>query len=377
MKSYRSKLFIQILIGFAMICGPIADTALATHWHCGDDNLKWPFPLHLIGWRAGKNSFPPGSPRRTALNIANARWNEAPGQFMFYVRNWGEQYVGLSNNQNEMWFSTNQGLLDDAPAICYTRYSCWSDSILEADIIFNANVAWSTSATQASQTPYGGSRRPWGTTAIHEMGHALGLAHEDDTYNVMGQDWDHIHANGGVVRWYAGEDAGHGEVHLYGQTWTANKNDVGVVHWKHSGHSGEYSTHTECQIYKLDDTPVTREDFNGWQRYKVQDGNIYKVQFTYENNGYYHQTGVDVAYYISTNDLITTNDRLIGLATFTMKRNRPFTAAIHLEIPEDLTVGQTYYIGAIVDYKGAIPEYNERNNATWIPIKIIKEITLP
>ncbi len=378
MKSHRQKVFFQILIAGAMICGPIADSALAhTHWHCGDNNLKWPGLVPSIAWRAGKNSFPPGHPRRTALTTANARWNEAPGKFLFFVRNWGESSVGRNNSQNEIWFSGNQGLLDGAPARCFTRYSCWSDTIKEADIVFDANVAWSTSIAQTSQSPYGGSRRPWGTTAIHEMGHALGLAHEDDTYNVMGQDWDHIHTNNGKVRWYAGEDAGNGEVHLYGQTLTSPKNDVGVVHWKHLGHSGEYSTHTQCRIYKLDNSPVTRESFNGWGRYLVEANHVYQVQFTYENNGYHHQTGVKVAYYISTNDWISTYDRLIGLGTFKIKRNKAFTSAIHLRIPWDLTLGQTYYLGAIVDYTGSIPEYNETNNATWIPIRIIIEMVLP
>lgn len=377
MKSHRSKVFFQILIGFAMICAPIADTAIAySHWHCGDDNVRWPGPLPIIVWRAHTASFPAGSPLRTALNTANERWNEAPGNFWFLSK-WNETYVGRGNDQNEMWFSANPLVIGFDPAVCWIRKSCSSDTIKEADIIFNPNVNWSTSTAQASMGAYGGSHRPWGTTAIHEMGHALGLAHEDDNYNVMGVDWNHIHANAGRVRWYPGEDAANGEVHLYGPTHSPNKNDVGVVHWKHSGSSKGYSTHTQCQIYKLDNTPVTREDFNGWQRYKVQNGNIYKVQFTYENNGYHHKTGVDVAYYISTNDNISTYDRLIGIATFPMKRNKPFTRTIDLRIPDNLTWGQTYYIGAIVDYKGAIPEFNEKNNATWIPIKIVKEISWP
>ena len=376
MKSHRPKVFFQILIGFAIICAPIADIAIAyTHWHCGDDNLKW--PGEKIRWRAGKNSFPSGTHWRTALLWANNRWNEAPGEFVFLNPIWGEQYVGRGNGENEIWFSRDQGLLKKKPARCFIRYSCWSDTIQEADVVFDADVAWSTSKTQASKSAYGGSRRPWGTTAIHEMGHALGLAHEDDTYNVMGVDKNHIHAMNGVVRWYAGEDAGNGEVHLYGKTNTTRKNDLGVTHWKHSGSHKGYSTHTECRIYKLDDSPVTRVDFNGWKRYNVQNGNIYKVQFTYENNGYYDQKAVDIAYYISTDDCITIVDRLIGLATFDMNRNKAFTLAIHLRIPEDLTVGQTYYIGVIVDYQNTLLEFDHGNNATWIPIRIIKEMVWP
>ncbi|UCG56243.1 MAG: matrixin family metalloprotease [Phycisphaerales bacterium] len=376
MESYKVAAFFKMLTVLGMICGSITDKSPAsTHWHCGNSNLKW--PSHYISWRAGTNSFPPGSPRRTALKFATHRWNEAPGGFMFYAENWGDQHVGRGNGQNEIWFSTNASLLNGAPAVCFTEYSCSSSDIEEADVVFNNNVAWTTSDEQTANSPYGGPRRPWGTTAIHEMGHALGLAHEDDTYNVMGQDWDHIHANNGEVRCYVGEDAGNGEVHLYGQTLSTLKNDVGVVHWKHTGHSGEYSTHGPCGIYHLDYSGVTGDYDTGWKRYKVTAGQVYKVQFTYENNGYYHQTGVQVAYYISTNDWITTYDRLIGVSTFTMKRNKAFTHAIDLLIPYDLTLGQTYYLGVVVDYTESIIEYCEKNNATWIPIRIVLKARLP
>lgn len=380
MRPHKQAMLSAIMIACILACPQFIQTTHAyTHYHCGGDNIEW--PSSSISWRAGANSFPSGSPRRTALTSANQRWNEAPSTFTFSIHNWGDTNLGRGNDQNEMWFSTNAGLLDGAPARCFTWTVCsaFSDKITEADIVFNANVAWSTSTDQTLLTPYGGSRRPWATTAIHEMGHALGLAHEDDTYNVMGQDWDHIHVNDGRVRWYPGEDAGNGASHLY-MPWppfSQYKDDLGVVHWKHTGHSGEYSTHGPCQIYKLDDTPVTSEAFNGWVRYKVQAGKIYRVQWTYENNGFYNKTGVNVAYYVSSNDKITTADRLIGLGTFTMKRNKPFTHAINLLMPEDLTIGQTYYLGAIVDYTNSIPEYCETNNATWIPIRMIKEIIFP
>jgi len=106
----------------------------------------------------------------------------------------------------------------------------------------------------------------------------------------MGRGWEHIHANAGEVRHYAGEDAGNGAVHLYGKTQTIHKNDLGVTQWKYWSAAGEYSNHAICRIYKTDDSAVAREDFNGFKRYKVKAGHEYKVQFTYENNGYYDKS---------------------------------------------------------------------------------------
>jgi len=371
MKSHEYTRFSVVVVA-ALVCVWAADYGAGySHWHCDGDNLKW--PDEELKWRAGKNSFKSGTSWRDALNTVNARWNEAPGEFVFGVRNWGETYVGRSNSQNEIWFSDDQGLLDDAPAVCYYRYNCTGSNhkLIEADIVFDADLLWSKTTTQSSKTPYGGSYRPWGCTAIHEMGHALGLAHEDDTYNVMGQDWDHIHANNDAVRWYVGEDAGHGEVHLYGQTNTTNKNDLGVSHWKHGGAHGEYSEHVHCRMYYMAGGDVSREDFDGWKRYKVNAGGSYLVEFTFENNGYYDKSGVNVAYYISTNDYITTGDDRIATRTLTLNRNKVYTPQHGITLPADLTVGQTYWLGVIVDYTGSITEFCESNNATWIPIRIL------
>lgn len=372
MESHKLRIVVATAIALAFVCGPMLQVAVGhTHWHCSGGNLKW--PDEKLNWRAGKNSFPSGSTWRTALTTVNGRWNQAPGEFVFGIRNWGEKYVGRSNGQNEIWFSDSQSILDGAPAVCYYRYNCAGSKhkLVEADVIFDADVLWSRTTTQSNKTPYGGSYRPWGCTAIHEMGHALGLAHEDDTYNVMGQDWDHIHANNDSVRWYVGEDAGHGEVHLYGQTDTTYKNDLGVSHWKHSGASGEYSTHTYCRMYHTSGSNVSREDFDGWKRYKVKAGQSYKAEFTFENNGYYDKSNVHVGHYISTNDYITTSDDRIAQRTMTLNRNKPYTTAHTVTIPADLTVGQTYYLGVIVDYTGSITEFSESNNATWLPIRIV------
>jgi hypothetical protein len=191
----------------------------------------------------------------------------------------------------------------------------------------------------------------------------------------MGEDWDHIHANNGKIRGYVGEDAGNGEVFLYGRTHNTYKNDIGVTHWKYGGKDDdapEYSEHILTKLYNQFGTGVINSNgFEGVRRYEVLAGQTYQVQFTYENNGYYNKSGIKVAYYISTNRYITTYDRKIATRTITLNRNWVWTNKYTITLPSDLKVDQTYWLGVVVDYTKNIAEFSGVNNATHIPIEVI------
>lgn len=353
---------------FVATTGYTSDASAYGYRTCGvfsQSNVRWKdIPPRI---RASGVSFSTSGSFRGALTNSVSHWNTNPSKFYFNLT-YDEPSVDRNNGESEIWFSSDQNVLQGAPAIAYTWRSFWDCSkITEADIIFDVNEGYTTSTNRRSLRGYGGSNRPFQTTASHELGHALGLLHEKRFYNIMGQDWTHIHTNNGTATSYQGEDASNGAVFLYGLHSTPLE-DLSVAHWKWSGSSGEYSTHTRTQMYNTSGGVLSYFTNDGETTYNVNKGQQVQLELTYENNGANTKT-VQVGYYISTNDFITTADIYIGEGTYTLGRNTPFTDRTTLTIPNTLTSGK-YYIGAIVDKNNVVSEQYEYNNATYIPIKV-------
>ena len=116
---------------------------------------------------------------------------------------------------------------------------------------------------------------------------------------------------------------------------------------------------------------------DGQRSYVVPPGETVRVEFTFENNGESYQAGVAVGYYVSTNNFISTGDRLIGTSSVSMGRADVFTRYDLVTIPLDLNVGQDYYLGVIVDYTGTVTETAEVNNQAYHAFRIACDTTSP
>ncbi|SDX15148.1 hypothetical protein [Nitrosomonas oligotropha] len=333
---------------------------------CGGSSTKWSGNNYTV--RASSVGFPVG-PWRDALSSVISHWNGNPSNLSFGVV-WNEPAVAANNNENEAWWEANNGPnIGTYPAVTYVWFK--SDCALkEADVIFNNSVAYHYTTSKTSLWPYGGANRPFQTTAMHEFGHAAGLAHTANTYNIMGSDWTHIHANGATATAYSGEDANNGLVAVYG-LWAGGPEDLGVVHWKHIGSSGEYSTHGRTRILNTSNIELTKVAGTTEPVYRVNKGQTIKLELTYENLGKTSPLAAKVGYYLSSNDIISVADRFLGEGNVTLYRGVPDTTFnTFLVIPSDLVSGQTYWVGAIIDYNNAYSERSETNNATYIGIRV-------
>ncbi|WP_144393499.1 CARDB domain-containing protein [Pleionea sediminis] len=349
----------------------LLNTTDAAAWRtCDGKKVKW--GSNNVTMRASNVSFPSGSSYLSALQTVISRVNDNPSPFNFSLQT-GDTSVKFDNGQNETWFTNDSDALDGAPAVAFTWSHCywlfgWHYGIDEVDVVFNNNVSYTSSNNKSSSWTYGGSFRPFRATATHEFGHAMGLLHENRYYNIMGQDWDHIHANGNSTRAYLGEDAANGSVILYG-TNPNYMEDVSLTHHKYLGTSGEYSTHQLTRLYNSSGGNLSRFGNSGEWVYRVNKGQTVRLELTAENNGKNSQSPA-MGYYISTNTIISTADRRIGTGSLSLNRNVPYTFQRTLTIPSDLNSGQYYAIGAIIDYNNAISESTGTNNATYIRIYV-------
>lgn len=318
-------------------------------------------------------SFPAGYWENGIRDSVN-KFNTNPGNFSF-ITVMDSGGVALDNDQNEVWGSTDPGLLGGSPAVAYQYWTCyWAFGnrvhMDEVDVIFDygSPFQWTADTYKGSLIGYGGSGRALQTTGAHEFGHGLILNHVNTEYNIMGADYEHIHVNGWTATAYPGEDAGDGAVFLYGLR-PGPFEDLGVVHWKYAGASGEYSDHTRTVIYDVNGSVLPAVVINNEIGYSVSPGQTVQAEFTFENNGANTKNSVDVGYYLSTDEHVSVSDRFLTFTYVSLTRGDVLTSTYSLVIPSDLPPGN-YWLGAIIDDLSIIPENVEVNNATYIPIRV-------
>lgn len=348
----------------------LSQSAFSASWlECdGDSGKKLRWGGNSTTARINTNSFS-GSFLTAAQRGINAT-NANPSPFVVNtVTETGT--VGRGNGDNEIYASDIS-----PPGVAQMNFHCfwflgWHYGLDEVDVVLDSSRTWTSSTAKSANFAYTGSALPVDSVITHEVGHFLGLMHVNWEYNVMGDSWRHHHTNGATASIYFGEDASEGSRVLYGNQ-AGTFNDVGVVHWRRTGASGEYSSHDRVRIRNNANTAnLTAITIAGEPGFRVTRGTTVRPEFTLENNGKTTQTNISFGMYISTNDFISTGDRRIGGGTFgSLSSDDVHTTTIATAIPGDLIVGQNYWLGIIIDEDNSISEVNGANNMTYIPIRI-------
>jgi hypothetical protein len=324
-----------------------ASAASAYSWRtCGGGKQTW------SGSRANMyistTSFPPGSSWDGRLQNAMWHWNNVKGSgFNFWVGRDTDGTHRLGNGRNEIYLENNSG---SALAVTYTRTRCywffgWHRGIKETDIGYNVNYSWSTgSYSYANPT---GSPFNFESVSLHELGHSLGLLHENRRMATMNSFYPNSGPLGYYKQWDPYADDRQGARFLYPDSTT--EVDVAGSPLRRTG-SGTSNRVTSPGA--------------------AARGSWVTIQFTFSNLSTSTRS-FNIGFYLSTNSYISTFDTLLGrnwgawgTAGFTGTFSRT------LWIPSWVAPG-TYYLGFLLDDPAALAEANEVNNNQPMPRSIV------
>jgi hypothetical protein len=329
----------------ALILLASASTAFAYSWDtCEGRRIRW--EGSATSMYINTRSFPAGSVWDVRLQNAMWHWNNVKGAaFKFYVGRDTDGTYG-ANGKNEVVLAPMDGR-GGTLAVTKVRYHCRRDffgrlsaGLDETDVVFDSGEPWSTGTL-----PYGASSAVnFEGVALHELGHALGLSHENRTLASMNAYYPNGGPLGNQREWDPLPDDREGVRYLYGDT-TQERDLAGSVFRRTS--SGGSS---------LVSSPIS-----------ANRGSTVTIEFTFANLSTTTRETFDIGFYLSTNDIISTSDRLLGTNRGAYaSRGYVGTYSRTLTIPTSVAPG-TYYIGFVLDPANATAEAHEANGAPALP----------
>lgn len=291
-------------------------------------------------------SMPIGSIWDTRLQNAMWHWNNVKGSgFLFYVGRDTDGTHRDGNGRNEIYFDADD--TGSALAVTFSRWNCywlfgWHTGYKEADIAFNTSVFWNLGSYVYPGTETAGIS--FEGVALHELGHALGLLHENRWMATMNSYYPSGGPVGYTREWDPLADDRAGARYLYPDSTVETDVAASAMKSTGSGTSGVVTV-TPTGVYR---------------------GSDVNIEFTFMNQGTSAQT-FNIGFYLSPDAYITTADTFLGMnygAWAASGMIGTFTRS--LTIPSYLNPG-IYYIGYFVDYDGRIAEDKEYNNYQQIP----------
>ncbi|WP_440997959.1 matrixin family metalloprotease [Arhodomonas sp. SL1] len=309
---------------------------------CGGNKMR--YNNQWTNMYISTTSFPAGSSWDARLQNAMWHWNNVKGStWDFYVGRDTDGTHNRSNGRNEVYL--DNGLSGSTLAVTKRRWHCywafgWRHGYNETDIGFNNNVSWRLGALDYSDLndPYS-----FEGVALHELGHALGLNHEDRWLATMNSYYPNSGPVGHWKAWDPLPDDRQGARFLYPDSTT--ESDVAGSAFRRTGSGSSSRVASPTQANR---------------------GSYVTIQFTFHNMSTARKT-FNIGFYLSTNDYISTGDRLLGVNTGAWA-DPGFSGTFSrtLYIPRGVATGQ-YWLGFIVDFDDGLSESRESNNYMEMP----------
>lgn len=305
------------------------------------NGVKWPGAVaHLRLDRAG---FPPGSAESQTLIEAMEDWNRVSGSEFVFTHESRADAGAEDHGDGQSGVDFSSAVQPSALAVTHWRSS--GGLLVSADILFRSSVDWSASGSPAFD------EHDLGSTARHELGHALGLDHSqlscDET--IMGASCGYA----GRIRLLQPDDRA-GVRSLYpGTSRAPGSLPAPRVDWALSQGSL---------------TPA-----------RVRPGETVELRFRLQNAGSRSGERPPLRYLLSINrDLGPQDTQLRDVPTRgqVMSSGSALIFTQPLRIPSGVTPG-TYYLGVVADPAGADAELSEANNALALALVVQDSTTSP
>lgn len=318
---------------------------------CNGDRRIW--GSNTVTFRPANISFP-GS-YRTALEEVLTGWNyRTPGTRFRFVHSYTDATTWQQGDGvNTVGFTSDWTWDPNWIGVALWRYNtCWwwgGGGINEVDIMFNNNYSFSTAISPWALPAPGDSLFNLTITGLHEYGHGLGLAHEQDVLATMNS----VYPFGGVL-------GNNNDLHPHADDILGNRAGYGTCCTERDLAVSAYARTTSGR------SGLISPPANSYR------GHATSYRFTISNRGTTNESSVRVQFYLSTDRFISTSDTYLGAATYNLNAGIENTYWATVTIPLGLASG-SYYFGYVIDPLGAVTEVDEVNNAvghatsTYVP----------
>lgn len=327
---------VSALIAIAVLAAAGAAAAYEFEKTILDNPVTWPGGEIVMTLSTG--DFEQGGDFALAVVRASDAWNDVPGTFLDFDVITGEcDGVLYKDGVNCVYFGDlDEGILGQTSV-------SWSSTLPDyenADVGFNENEDWTVGVDGYFQLepPY-----VFDMVALHELGHATGLDHEDDILTVMNTFYPAGGPIGPDLDIVPSGDDRAGLRAMYGADPPDVVRDLAASNYERTG-PGE-----SAPI----EPPV-----------QLEPGESFTFHYTVVNLGTEEETDVNVAFFLSEDErIVPSQDTPLGTTTIEeIWHDEPYEGKQKLSLPEDLPDSNQYF-GFYVDPDNEIGENEEANNS--------------
>ncbi|RYZ85351.1 MAG: matrixin family metalloprotease, partial [Proteobacteria bacterium] len=338
-------------------------------------------PTNILVFCGSTVAFPSGGTYRNSYVDAMSRWNAVQNVQISLAAPGCSFASSITDNLSSTWFTSS--MPSGSETATATSRPQWSETTCRYttnDIVFNNAYTWNSSEDMRHIPFNNDSDLPFYSVALHEMGHALGLKHEERGWNIMGIDQSFVTYAGSTTDYRPGENATAGAVGSYGESGTAS--DVGVSIWRYDAAatgSSMYSNHKEGSIRNPSTSAATSSNANTIipgpnRRFILNRGNTYRIELTFETIGPSTPSWISIDGYLSSDFYFGSGDSFLGGWTIASPtRDWPTETYVDITVPSTAATG-TAYIGFNIGCTivGSIcTDTNYWNNSTYYAVTIL------